>query len=413
MRRILMGLAALTSITLVGVAASPAALAKTHRNAADSGAIYDSIVDPNPGNLPSVGFEATQGYELGNQIDLSGVGRVLDNVEVQMSSWGCQSGTWSGDNCATTPGATFSEPITVNIYDAPSQGESAPTGTKITPGALIGSSTQTFAIPYRPSADPNYITDCASDAAAQDVPVSDFDGTWYDSAIDPTTGDPYGCLNGFIDNIDLTFGHVNLPSSVVYGIEYPTSDYGYPAYGDSTACHATAQGCGYDGLNIGLSSEPASPSIGTDPNPGTIYWDTTYAGNYCDSGTAGVGVFRLDSPGSGNNCWAPYIPAVEFNAVANAAATITSPDSANVVAGTAFSFTVTTDGVPTPTVSKGLGRLPAGLSFVSNANGTATISGTALTHNRDGAYNIVIRAVNGAHMRSKQVLTLTLTGGRS
>jgi Putative Ig domain len=205
---------------------------------------------------------------------------------------------------------------------------------------------------------------------------------------------------------------VSLPNSVVYGIEYPTSDYGFPAYGDDTACHSTSEGCGYDSLNIGLSDEPASPSVGTDPNPGTIFWDTTYGGDYCDNGAAGVGVFRLDSPGSGNNCWAPYTSTVEFNAVSNPAATITSPGFANVVAGTPFSFTVTTDGVPVPAVTKGRGKVPAGLTF-TNGTGTATISGTAMTTDRNGTYSVVVRAVNGSRMKSKQVLTLTLSGGRS
>jgi len=428
MRKLFVGSMGLSMLLLLGVASAPAALANGHHVMAASAktvdpTVYDSIVDPNPGNLPSVGFEATQGYEIGNQIDLSGTARILENVVVQMSSWGCEQGSWTGtfayapsstpltDPCVSTPGDTFSEPITLTIYQAPTLGPSAPAGTLIQPGSVIASETETFNIPYRPSADSNFATDCAADATQQNVNVSTFNGTWYDSAIDPTTGSPYGCLNGLIDNITFDFGHVTLPSSVVYGISYNTSDYGSPAYGDATACHATQEGCGYDSLNVGMSDEPASPSVGTDPNPGTIYWETTYAPYYCDSGAAGVGVFRLDSPGSGNNCWAPLIPAVQFNAVNNSAPSITSVAQASVVAGTPFSFTITTTGVPAPTITAT--RLPRGLTLVQDGDGTATISGTALKTDHNKTYVVPVRAKNAIRNSvAKQRLMLTLTGGR-
>jgi len=430
-KTMLMGMAALCSVALVGVISSPAAVAKAHRAATtnkkvlvEDPTIYDSIVDPNPGNLPSVGFEATQGYEIGNGITFGGASRVLDNVVVQMSSWGCsQSGGWTGtfeydpsstpltDPCVTTPGATFTEPITLNIYGAPSLGESAPQGTLINPGALIASDTQTFTLPYRPSADPNFATDCLPDVTPSS-PISSFNGTWYDPALSPTTGLPIGCLNGLLANIQFNFGHVTLPDSVVYGISYNTSDYGFPADGYSPPCHATQQGCGYDSLNVALSNENPGPSVGSDPNPGTIYWDSTYAGFYCD-GSFGVGVFRLDSPGTGNQCWSPYIPAVQFNAVSSPSPSITSLNYASAVAGSPFSFTVTTTGVPVPAVQKLSGKLPRGITLVNNGNGTATIAGTALTTDHNGVYRMAVRAKNARNSVAKQIFMLTLTGGRS
>ncbi len=55
-------------------------------------------------------------------------------------------------------------------------------------------------------------------------------------------------------------------------------------------------------------------STGSQVHPGTIYWDSTYAGFYCDGGTGGTGTFRLDSPGIA--CWEeeghPLVPAVAF-----------------------------------------------------------------------------------------------------
>ena len=56
--------------------------------------VYDSTVAPLPGNLPSVGFEATQTSEFGDQVSLGGTARELNNVVVTMSSWACQSGAW-------------------------------------------------------------------------------------------------------------------------------------------------------------------------------------------------------------------------------------------------------------------------------------------------------------------------------
>jgi hypothetical protein len=79
-------------------------------------------------------------------------------------------------------------------------------------------------------------------------------------------------------------------------------------------------GCGYDSLNVALSQDPTDLSEGSDPNTGTVWWNTSTPPNYCDAGAHGSGFFRLDSP-STPPCWgvnfpynaAPfYIPAVQF-----------------------------------------------------------------------------------------------------
>lgn len=447
-RKLTVGAAALSAMAVVVLVASPAATARTvassspgqvpapkanHEKVTNSDPIiYDSTVQPNPGNLASQSFEATATAEFGNQITFGGTARVLDNVVVQMSSWGCQSGNWSTYNtapCVTTPGATFTEPITLNIYNVGPANSYGPS----TVGSLIASDTQTFAIPYRPSADTNYTTDCAAQATAENVPVSDFAGTWYDAALNQ-------CFNGFLTPITFDFGHVTLPNSVIYGIAYNTSDFGFAPYGDSTACHSSAGGCGYDSLNVALSQEPTAPSVGSDDYQGTVYWDVNaedYAVNeVCDAPglAAGINVFRIDEPanyptgnGTTSGCWSVnstsfppnvttppwYIPAVQFNAVNSAAATINSVGSVSVVAGTPFSFTVTSTGVPTPTVTKAGGRLPKGLVLVSNADGTATISGTAAVTNLDKTYTIIVLAKNGRLSSSRQHLSLVLTGGRT
>jgi hypothetical protein len=124
---------------------------------------------------------------------------------------------------------------------------------------------------------------------------------------------------------------------VIYGIAYNTSDYGSAPYGDATACHATSAGCGYDSLNVGLTDDPTNVSVGSDPNPGTVYWNTTTAANYCDDGAGGTGTFRIDGAANTATCWdggantgwavsgtgSPYyVPAVQINATAGPSSTV-------------------------------------------------------------------------------------------
>jgi hypothetical protein len=240
--------------------------------------IYDSTVNPQPGNLPSVGPEAYAFKELGDNITFAGTARNPKNVTVTMSSWGCQSGTWISANCVTTPGSTYSIPITLNIYNAGSP----------TPGTPIATKTQTFAIPYRPSSD-NF--NCTG-------------GRWYQV----TTGT---CFNGLASNItfDLSSLNILLPNSVVYGITYNTSHYGPNPIGESAACYTSSGGCFYDSLNIALA--PAVVT-GSKSFPDTLYWNNFYAGNYCDNGLDGTNTFRLDS--STDACWTGLVPAAQFTA---------------------------------------------------------------------------------------------------
>jgi len=71
-------------------------------------------------------------------------------------------------------------------------------------------------------------------------------------------------------------------------------------------------------------------------------------------------------------------------------------------AGTAFSFTVSTTGYPTPTLSSG--SLPAGVRFSDNGNGTGTLSGTTAV--TAGTYTLTVTAVNPAS--TSQTITLTV-----
>ena len=428
MRKVLIAVTGLSMLGLLGVATAPAALAKpNHAKVAKvkviDPTIYDSTVEPNPGNLASESFEATATAQFGNQINFGGAARVLENVVVQMSSWGCVDGNWSTYSTApfvTPPGSTLNVPITLNIYNVGPPTSFGPSSI----GSLVATTTQTFAIPYRPSADTNYATDCLPEATANSEPVSNFAGTWFDAQLNK-------CFNGFLTPITFTFGHVVVPNSVIYGVAYNTSDWGAQPQRPAP-CNSSSGGCGYDSLNVALSQEPTAPNPGTDAYPGTVYQNIVnqaYATNVdCDGGAAGLNVFRIDEPanyptgnGTTSGCWSAsnpgtspwYVPAVQFNALNSPSPTITSFDAANVVVGTPFSFTITTTGVPVPTISQVGRKLPKGLTFVNNGDGTATISGTALPRDRNGTYGIVIKARNARNSSAKQRLMLTVTGGRA
>lgn len=211
---------------------------------------YNSIPNPLPPNMPSLGFQATATKSLGDRITLStGTFRTLNGMTVAMSSWACETGSWNAGTCASTPNATFSHDITLNIYDA--------AGT-----ALLGTRTQSFDIPYRPSADPS----CTGGDA----------GKW--QASNGT------CYNGFAFKIEFNMRSlgITLPDTFTYSVAYNTSSYG------TTPLGVTG---GYDSLNVGLYETPSGgPTIGTDPNPDMVFWNGAF-----DSGWAPYGVMALVS----------------------------------------------------------------------------------------------------------------------
>jgi hypothetical protein len=90
------------------------------------------------------------------------------------------------------------------------------------------------------------------------------------------------------------------------------------------------------------------------------------------------------------------------------APTITSANSTTFATGVAGSFTVTTTGTPTPSISK-TGALPSGVTFVDNGNGTASLAGTPASGSF-GIYNLSITASNGVGTAAVQSFTLTVDG---
>ena len=93
-----------------------------------------------------------------------------------------------------------------------------------------------------------------------------------------------------------------------------------------------------------------------------------------------------------------------FTLTVNQAPAITSANSTTFTTGAAGSFKVTTTGVPTPTLSES-GKLPSGVTFVDNGNGTATLGGTPAAGS-GGTYTLAFTAANG--FSATQSFTLTV-----
>ncbi|MFF4579965.1 hypothetical protein ACFY15_16445 [Streptomyces sp. NPDC001373] len=213
------------------------------------------------------------------------MGRTLTQLRVLFQSYGCSvSGHWNTGDCVTNPGATFTHPITANIYAV-----NTSSGTPA-PGALLATVTQTQTIAYRPSADPANCT-----------------GTDAGKFLNTNTG---LCANSIGQLLTFSFPvGTTLPSQVIWTVAFNTTHYGNPPIGENTACFASNPGCGYDSLNVGAFSFPGAPYQGTDIDPSGAFLDSVVPSSYCDGGSGGTGVLRLDTP-----CWAGYRPLGEIRA---------------------------------------------------------------------------------------------------
>jgi hypothetical protein len=261
-------------VTGIAVAMTPAALLLSSGGAlAANSTIYNDIPSPTAANYPSEAFEATSTSEFGGQVQFAGTARENPTVTVLMSSWGCESGSWTSA-CTTTQGSTFTEPITLNIYSVNPDNS---------PGGLVATTTKTFNIPYRPSTSPV----CG-------------DGRW------SSDGTIAKCFNGYATPVTFNLTGTTLPNKAIVSVAYNTSHYGTTPYGETTTCFASSGGCGYDSLNVALTGVPTT---GSQPLPDDTYANSTWGGAYCDNGLSSTGAFRLDS-----GCWTGYQPMLKVEA---------------------------------------------------------------------------------------------------
>lgn len=249
--------------------AACAVLALAAGSASASVTIYNDIPMPMPGNMMSMAFEATSTSEFGSQVEFAKTFRKSPTVTVTMSSWACQN-HMSGAACSTEKGATFAWPITLNVYAV---------GAGNAPGALIASATQTFNIPFRPSANKK----CSlTPEGVVGWGAHCYSGKTHNVVFGPLTG-------------------VTLPAKAIVSVAYNTSDYGYaPTHGPDF---------GQNSLNVALrETGEAGTLIGGSPLPADAYLNSSWSGAYCN-GAEGTGTFRLDS-----GCWTGYQPSIMVKA---------------------------------------------------------------------------------------------------
>lgn len=264
-RRPLVLLVALV-LLLVGVSAFSATPAR-----ADANPEYDSVPAIAPPSYVSLGYQATSTPEFGDHIQLAGTDRVLDTVTVGLTNWACESdytlsgSTWTpaGGPCTSTPGSSFEHPITLNIYGVDTSG--------VTPvrGALLATLTDTFDIPFRPSASPGVGPGLCGAGATQ----------WYNAG----TGT---CHNGFGFTITFDFSALGpiLVDDLIVAVAYNTQSYGAAPIGAAGP---------YNSLNVSLADD--APTAGTDVDADLVFWNTSHAPFYSDAGASGVGTLRADT----------------------------------------------------------------------------------------------------------------------
>lgn len=160
--------------------------------------IYDSIPAPLPPNVPSLGYQATQTSEFGDLIQFGGTNRTLKQVTLAMSDWALASDYPSFPG---STGPTWNHPLTLNLYNVDNSGPNP------APGTLIATRTQTFAIPWRPPADPT----CPGGTA------------WRAS--------DGNCYSGLAFTVTFDFTGTSVPNQIIYGVAFNTETWGYAPIG--------------------------------------------------------------------------------------------------------------------------------------------------------------------------------------
>jgi hypothetical protein len=225
--------------------------AATHALAAT---IYSSLPTPLPSNVAAWGYEANHTAEMGEYIQTAG--GELATVTLLLSDWAPYS-TYSTNPLYDLNSATWNLPLTLNLFAVDSS-----SGTP-EPGALLGTLTETVAIPWEPAADP------------QGLP--------------------------FTVTFDMSAEDIDLAGPVIYGLAFNTQDYGTDPYLVAGP---------YDSLNLGFV--PGGPTVGSDPVAYSSVLDAADDSDYGDNGAGGLNTFRLDP----NSQVGSYIASADFETVA-------------------------------------------------------------------------------------------------
>jgi hypothetical protein len=159
-------------------------------------------------------------------------------------------------------------------------------------------------------------------------------------------------------------------------------------------------------FTVTATGSPTPSLTESGPLPGGVTFHDNGNGTATLSGTPAVGTagtynFTITAHnGVGNDA------TQNFALTVNQAPAITSTASITFTGGSAGSFTVTATGSPTPSLTVS-GSLPAGVTFMDNGNGTATLSGTPAAGTA-GSYTFTITAHNGIGSDASQSFTLSV-----
>jgi hypothetical protein len=238
--------------------------------------VYDNTISPLPGNVSSLGFQATSTSEFGDHIKLAGTLRNLDAVTVTTSNWALASTPANIAYCSANPGtctvAGFKQTLKLTIYAANTDGP-VPTA-----GAILGTKTQDFTIPWRPEADPTCVGGDAGKYRASD-------GICYSGAASNVT-------------FDLTdAGMSAVPTDIIWTVSFNTQSYGTTPIGVDGP---------FNSFNIG--AQGTSASVGIDADPDAVFVNFVFAGFYTDGGAGGTGTLRQDT------AWTGFTPIAQITA---------------------------------------------------------------------------------------------------
>jgi hypothetical protein len=227
------------------------------------------------------GFECCGTSSFGGEVTFAGSNRSSPTITAGLLSFGCEEG--GNETCKTKKDATFTWPMTLEIYE-PGVGDEV--------GPLITKVTSAFKIPYRPSESPK---------------CPEVEGY--------TKGYGTECVVAIAKNISFTLKGFKLPETAIIALAFNTESYGSMptgVEGPEDSLNVTVN-VSYECTKENAMHEceayaelPTAPSVGSDPFPEQVFQSTVYAPAAC----GGV----VGSFGASGDCWKYAQPAFEVKA---------------------------------------------------------------------------------------------------
>ncbi|HEY6786529.1 MAG TPA: putative Ig domain-containing protein, partial [Trebonia sp.] len=300
------------------------------------------------------------------------------------------AGTYSAPLTATSVGGTATQTVTLTVSAA---GKTNPLATFTSAAADTVSSGQAFTFTATTVGYPTttYTTNVTESGK---LPAGVYASNNGDGS-NTLTGTPTAASAG---TYPITFTAKNSSGSVTQSFTLTVTG---PAAITSTATATATVGSAFNFIVKATGAPtPALAEAGTLPVG--LTWADNGNGTAILAGTPGVGAggsYTLTL--SATNSFGTATQ--KFTLTVNQAPSITSAATATATHGNTFTFTFTSVGYPVSSVTR-TGTVP-GLTFTSNSNGTATLSGTPTTA---GTYALTITAKNSIGSAT-QAFTLTVS----